>query len=895
MIIRSIAVNEFMKFDQAVEITGLDEKLNIIAGPNEMGKSTILSAIRAAFFGKHRSQHKDIKNLQHSQVKGAPSVRVDFEIESEQYQIRKRFLKHQIAELRLPNGKLIKGDEAEEELSELLLFDDSGSLDRQPKEMWNLFWVEQGKSFTPVNVSEGARSGLQSVLESQVNTVLGGRRGRELLQLFSNQLSEYHTSTGRETKKFKELSAHMNSMQDEIDKLVIKRSNLVKDLERLESCQHSLKRLEEDESNKLEEQELAQFKERYEALRQIELKIEAARGELGQTKEQHSSLQKELQALLDFTKELNKVHTEFGTLGAELKDSQNQELELLSKKNEIQSTVDGLKSQIVEAEKVLKIKKDILSLAQHWSKCTDLEQRLELAASAQTRREESLKAANKILVSDQILRQIEQVNSELEAAQATITANATEILFQLKTEGAEGISINGEPLNSENQKLEAVSEVAIDFADRGTIRVKPAVQNADQLLETRQVAQKNLDSILAQANADSVEDARGLNEVRKTSLQEAESANREIQAHLSEFDQSEGGIEAIKLKSSQQKGLLTTSASNLGLTEIPTVSVAEELLSQSESTLAQLRSSLETPAKKLRQAEGRLAAAKLEIANMQGQIEIHTKQIKGLETKIELRGGEKRVSELNEHIKRLEVKVEQQATDLQELEDTLDQTEFEFVSVRIERLEDQMRNRQRQIQELRDEINQLIGRIESQEGAGIDEQIAQKQRELERERNEYDKIENEVKVLKLLRDTLSSAQQEATERYLLPVKSQIQPYLNVLFPNAKIEFDEELNIISIDRNFSESFQNLSMGTQEQIAVLVRLTFAELLAEKGRPATVILDDALVFSDEERLKTMFDILYRSSRNIQIIILTCRESLFEGLGGRVLNLNQINENDF
>ena len=895
MIIRSIAVNEFMKFDQAVEITGLDDKLNIIAGPNEMGKSTILSAIRAAFFGKHRSQHKEIKNLQHSQIKGAPSVRVDFEIEGEQYQIRKRFLKRQIAELRLPDGKLIKGDEAEEALSELLSFDDSGSLDRQPKEMWNLFWVEQGKSFTPVNVSEGARSGLQSVLESQVNTVLGGRRGRELLQLFSNQLSEYHTSTGRETKKFKELSAHMNSVQDEIENLEIKRSNLVTDLKRLESCQHSLKRLEEDESNKLEEQELVQFKERYEALRQIELKIEAARGELGQSKEQHSSLQQELQALLDLIKELNKDRAEFGILEAELEDSSNQELELLSKKNEMQSTVDGLKNQIGEAEKILKNKKDILSLAQHWSKCTDLEQRLELAASAQTRREESLKAANKILVSDQILRQIDQVSSELEAAQATITANATEIQFELKAEGVEGICINDEPLKNENQKLEAVSEVAIDVPDRGTIRVKPAVQNADQLLEARQVSQKKLDSVLAQANAESVEDARQLNEVRKISLQEAESASREIQAYLSEIDQTEGGIEAIKMNFSQQKSLLTTNASDLRLTEIPTVSVAEELLSQSESALAQLRSSIETPAKKLRQAEDRLAAAKLEIANMQGQIEIHTKQIKGLETKIELRGGEKRVSELNEHIKRLEVKVEQQAIDLQELEDTLDQTEFEFVSVRIERLEDKMRNRQRQIQELRDEINQLIGRIESQEGAGIDEQIAQKQRELERERNEYDKIENEVEVLKLLRDTLSSAQQEATERYLLPVKSQIRPYLNVLFPNAKIEFDEELNIISIDRNFSESFHNLSMGTQEQIAVLVRLTFAELLAEKGRPATVILDDALVFSDEERLKTMFDILYRSSRNIQIIILTCRESLFEGLGGRVLNLNQINENVF
>ena len=88
------------------------------------------------------------------------------------------------------------------------------------------------------------------------------------------------------------------------------------------------------------------------------------------------------------------------------------------------------------------------------------------------------------------MRQIEEVNSELESAQATITANATEILFELKTEGAEGISIDGEPLKNENQKLEAVSEVAINLPERGTIRVKPAVQNADQLLEARQTAQK---------------------------------------------------------------------------------------------------------------------------------------------------------------------------------------------------------------------------------------------------------------------------------------------------------------------------------------------------------------------------------------------------------------------
>ena len=78
-----------------------------------------------------------------------------------------------------------------------------------------------------------------------------------------------------------------------------------------------------------------------------------------------------------------------------------------------------------------------------------------------------------------------------------------------------------------------------------------------------------------------------------------------------------------------------------------------------------------------------------------------------------------------------------------------------------------------------------------------------------------------------------------------------------------------------------------MGTQEQIAVLVRLAFAEMLVELGHPATIVLDDALVFSDDRRMSRMFVILNMAARNVQVIVLTCREQLFEGLGGRQLAL--------
>lgn len=78
-----------------------------------------------------------------------------------------------------------------------------------------------------------------------------------------------------------------------------------------------------------------------------------------------------------------------------------------------------------------------------------------------------------------------------------------------------------------------------------------------------------------------------------------------------------------------------------------------------------------------------------------------------------------------------------------------------------------------------------------------------------------------------------------------------------------------------------------MGTQEQIAVLVRLAFAEMLVEQKRPATVVLDDALVFSDDYRMNCIFDILNMAAQNIQVIVFTCREQLFESLGGRHLSL--------
>jgi uncharacterized protein YhaN len=117
--------------------------------------------------------------------------------------------------------------------------------------------------------------------------------------------------------------------------------------------------------------------------------------------------------------------------------------------------------------------------------------------------------------------------------------------------------------------------------------------------------------------------------------------------------------------------------------------------------------------------------------------------------------------------------------------------------------------------------------------------------------------------------------------------------LRALFPGSSIQVDDEFRLTGVirDGEDAEAFLRLSGGTREQIAVLTRLAFAEILIDQGKPATVILDDALVFSDDDRMDRMFDVLGAAAKKTQMIVLTCRRRVFDALGGKRLRIERDN----
>ena len=106
----------------------------------------------------------------------------------------------------------------------------------------------------------------------------------------------------------------------------------------------------------------------------------------------------------------------------------------------------------------------------------------------------------------------------------------------------------------------------------------------------------------------------------------------------------------------------------------------------------------------------------------------------------------------------------------------------------------------------------------------------------------------------------------------------------MIHPGATLEIDDQTLLpAALTRDGqAETLHILSGGTREQVAILTRLAFARLFARTGTQVPVILDDALVHSDDDRIEAMFTALHRVARDQQILVLTCRQRAFAALGG-------------
>ena len=153
-------------------------------------------------------------------------------------------------------------------------------------------------------------------------------------------------------------------------------------------------------------------------------------------------------------------------------------------------------------------------------------------------------------------------------------------------------------------------------------------------------------------------------------------------------------------------------------------------------------------------------------------------------------------------------------------------------------------------------------------------------RHLERE---HQRTETRAEAARLLHDTFSRRRQEARQRYSGPFKQRIEQLGRIVF-NSSFSVDIDQNLQAVSRTLGGDtlrVDQLSAGALEQLAVISRLACAAIVSPDGGGAPVIIDDALGWSDPDRLERMGAAIAAAGEHCQVIILTCTPGRYAHIG--------------
>lgn len=212
----------------------------------------------------------------------------------------------------------------------------------------------------------------------------------------------------------------------------------------------------------------------------------------------------------------------------------------------------------------------------------------------------------------------------------------------------------------------------------------------------------------------------------------------------------------------------------------------------------------------------------------------------------------------------------------------------EAVELEVDRSKHALEDIKQEIEQLEREIRDLKVELGALGQKGLAEAVASVTADHAFVALQLEQADRHARALDLLQRALDAALRRAKVAIAEPVVAKLVPYLRRLIPDVAPTVDEDLILTGIERDGAmEPFEDLSIGTREQLAVLIRLAYADLLSEAGEPVTVILDDALVNSDDERRERMKAILYQAAQRYQIVLLTCHGREYRDTGGTFVRL--------
>jgi uncharacterized protein YhaN len=869
--LRRIAVDGFRKFREPMAIEGLTDGLNIIIEPNETGKSTLLEALRAAFFVRHGTKNQLAQSFAPYGEAIGPEIQVSFEADGAPWTVTKRFLKGATIEVTGPQGKA-QGEEAEARLHALLgsVRDTTQKGDAATYGALGLLWVAQTDALAVTAPGQIVRDTVRSTLEAEVGSIMGGPAYKRVRMRIDEQFGRYWSPTGQRRGRQNEARERVDTAdlaaRDAADRL----AGLEKTFSELESARARLKVVQREIADDTD----------VEARRGLVASLEIARAAaqiLATRRAEHEAVSAKGRGLED----LSERHR----TAAEARDKAGLALEkACARRRDIGEALASAKQRLVDARGALDL-----------ARTAHLEARAALstgdASVRASRRRTGVAAARKrhaelvelerhhdeaqvlaaTLISAKTIELLEKNERAVAEARALQSAGATRIAV---TGDTAAILVNGEPVTPGERALTGTTYIRLGDAEL-VITLPAGAASAEEALSS---ALRKQQSALEDLGLTDLAAARARNDAARDAASELRTIAARIEA-ATPADENVGlaaGAAALKLFVLELvDGPVATDDA------LPDIAALTKSLETAETGLARAQGAQDSAVDALRLVEAEDAPLATTEAGAVSDLTNVTAQIGAIESRPEFPSLTADLSRAREQTAEAAVKLEEAARDATAHDPSAITRKIEMVDARS-RAAGEARTK------LEMEIARLEGTVESEGGKGLADREAGAREEAEAARAALHRITEEADTLKLLREMLDQARDETSAKFVGPVAKRAKRHIERLLPGCDLSFSEDLMLDAVVRGgISEGCGDLSRGTQEQLAVLTRIAFADMLLEQGRPVSLILDDPLVYADDARLDLMVEILSEAAERMQVILLTCRDRAFRHVPGNRVSM--------
>ncbi len=921
MRLHSISLRDFRGV-QALHVQLDPNGITIIEGLNESGKTSIADAFMLLLEEKDSTTKAAVKAIQPVGRDVGPEVEAELTIGPYRLLYRKRWLRERMTELEVsaPRAEQLAGEAAHRRVHEILQSETDLTLLRALR-------YQQGIAISQPELHSSPSLAKALDLAAGGGERLGGTDEEALLQRVERERLRHFTPTGAATKERTQRVELLREREKEVEALEQAIGELEQTAERLRQIQIERSKLEAQKPDL--DRQVEQHTQAARQIEQLELSLERAQ----HTHQQAQSALREAGSATERRDQLARSAESTAAEAARLEEA------IAASQPRLAAAAEAVEQAKRECEKAATALDDAEHQADARSAVLDLfklrleRDQLRERAQRVTEAEQTIATAEQFLssctIDDTLLAAITEAAEGLAVARGRAEAGMPRVSIEALQQV--DLNVDGQmrtvPAGERTEHLVS-RRLEVQVGDLVRVAVSQP-QAADDAQATLSEAQNQLARLLAEAGASSVAEAHTIARRRAQHRADLASADQRREDALRDLDPAKL---SAKLHRAEQR--LTELEDRLDDSTLPTDSLegAQALLNEAKDTLRAASNDHSDRQQEVDRARSALQEFKEEALVHATRLEAARNAQQEAADALQRDRQTAADDALQDAVRQAEQVLAAAQSALQAAEGQLSAADPQSTHARLRNAEKRQESLKQRIGELELEATQRRAHLEVKSADGLADRLAEARAQLQDLQRQVDSEDRRAAAAEHLHRTLLAKRQQAREAYVGPFSEKVNAYARILYgPHVEVSIDEQtLSVLhrTLDGK-TVPFDSLSGGAREQLAVLTRLACAALVSTptpagasapdgasapegastpdgtpaagsapapdgastpEGTPAAgsapagvpVIIDDALGYSDPEKLQRIGAALCVAGGDCQVIVLTCEPGRYQSVGG-------------